>query len=206
MNLPAHHPRDQEHTPFAKILDDLCASAGVRSAALVDREGETVDYAGKGEPFDIRILAAEWRLILHRVAESAILGSTIHLAVRAKRKSFLLVTLPEGYALIIELGRRSVGASERALAHTRRALCREAGFCDDQAAGLEWLRVEVREEKGHTRRPQSISREGAREEVLVLGRIFTPEYPTERSFRVRLASGEERTLVREPFGHWYIEN
>ena len=44
---------------FAEILRALVArSPGARAAVLVDSEGETVDYAGEADAFELRILAA----------------------------------------------------------------------------------------------------------------------------------------------------
>ena len=59
--------RDQSPSSFAPTLGRLCSSAGVVGAALVDCDGEAVDYAGRVSPFDIRVAAAEWRIILSRL-------------------------------------------------------------------------------------------------------------------------------------------
>jgi hypothetical protein len=198
--------RDQDTTPFSGILSTLCAAAGARSAVLVDAEGETVDYAGRGDPFDIRILAAEWRLILHRLSEAAILGPSFEFVVRARHKSFLVESLPEGYALVIELGRRATGASDRALSEARKALISEAGFPEESDPRGSWAHVAVEEEPGHSRRPVLIkSKDEERQEVTIIGTIPTPDDSREVSYRVRLDNGLECTLVREPLGHWYLE-
>lgn len=185
------------------ILRELCQASSARCAALVDREGETVDYGGRGDPFDIRIQAAEWRLVLQHLQEARVLGSTHELVVRARRKSFLVAGLPQGYALVVELGRRATGASDRALKDALRRLCEEAGFQIPNEA--RWRRVVVDEERGHTRRPEKIAVEGQQHSVTVLGRITTPKALSETSFRIRIGTGEERTLVREPLGIWYLE-
>ncbi len=58
-------PRDQETTSFTDILRRLLrATSGARAAALVDFEGETVDYAGVLDPFELRIAAAHWQIVL----------------------------------------------------------------------------------------------------------------------------------------------
>jgi hypothetical protein len=199
-------PRDQGTTPFSEILTELCAAAGARCAALVDAEGETVDYSGQGDPFDIRILAAEWRLVLQRLFETKLLGQSQEFVVRARHKSFLVEVLPDGYALVVQLGRRATGASNRALCQARRRLCVEAGFQSDNAGRGDWVRVPVEEESPASRRPRAITIEQEPLDVTVLGRIKAASMgPGEQSYRVRLSNGEERTLVREPFGHWYIE-
>lgn len=198
-------PRDQESTPFSQILVDLCAATGARCAALVDAEGETVDYGGHGEPFDIRILAAEWRLVLQHSGEAAHLSPLRAFVIRARHKSFHIEALPEGYALVIQLARRSSGASNRALCEARKRLCAEAGFKDEDRSRGGWSQVPVQEATG-IKRPESVRLSGKELGVTVLGRVAQgEESQREYSYRVRLESGEERTLVREAFGHWYVE-
>lgn len=205
MNARATPDRDQEATPFSEILHELCQASGARCAVLVDREGETVDYAGRGEPFDIRVLAAEWRLIFQHVGASRILGNSTELFIRAKMRSYFIEALPEGYALVVELPRRATAISARALGQARLRLCEEAGFPGPPGGGQRWARVAVEEEPGLTHRPARMEVERELHDVTVLGRIPDLEKPRDRSFRVRLSSGEECTLVREPLGHWYLE-
>jgi hypothetical protein len=197
--------RDQDATPFSNILTELVEDSGAQCAALVDAEGETVDYAGRGDPFDIRILAAEWRIILQRVGEAKHLGASWEMVVRARRKSFLVEALPEGYALVMELARRASGASDRALCRARQRLCEEAGFPDVADPRGRWSKVAVEEEPGASRRPVRLTVEKEELDVTVLGRISDPEASRAQSFRVRLSTGEECTLVREPLGRWYLE-
>lgn len=198
--------RDQDITPFTVILADLCEATGACCAVLVDREGETVDYGGRGDPFDIRVLAAEWRLVLQHAGNSPLAGPEMEMVVRASRKSFLVRALPEGYALVMQLPRRATRTSERALALARKRLCKEAGF-EDTARGRtgDWTSVTVEEAAGRTKRPVRVTLEETSHEVTVLGLIRQDAVEREKSFRIRLSSGEERTLVREPFGHWYLE-
>jgi len=206
VNSRAPTLRDQDVTPFSDILRDLCLATGARCAALVDAEGETVDYSGLGEPFDIRILAAEWRLVLQHLGDAAHLGSSVELIVRARKKSFLIEALPEGYALVLQLARRATGASPRALCEARRRLCAEAGFEEPAHPDGEWALVPVDEDRGNSRRPTAVDVEGAKHSLEVLGRVATETTQgSEHSYRVRLGTGEERTLVREPFGRWYLE-
>ncbi len=197
-------PRDQEPTPFAAILEQLCADSGSHAAALVDAEGETVDYAGHGDPFEIRILAAELRLLLQNAGASERLGGASELTVRARRRSFLVVALADGYALAIELPRRASDISRRALGAALRAICAEAGFRFERPAST-WLPVPVLEEPGSIR-PLSITVNGASEDLVVLGRLVGLS-PTsrEQGFRVRFGTGREGNLVREALGHWFIE-
>lgn len=204
MNARASSDRDQDATPFSEILTELCHASGARCAALVDREGETVDYAGQGDPFDIRILAAEWRLLLQHTVSTNFLRHTSEILVRSRKKGFFVEALPEGYALVIELPRRCTGISARALCQARQRLCEEAGFPDAEDPRGNWSRVSVEEEPGAPR-PARMVLDHQTHDVTVLGRITDPKAPREKSFRVRLSSGEECTLVREPFGYWYLE-
>jgi hypothetical protein len=195
--------RDQDESPFSNILTELCRATGAQCAALVDQEGESVDYGGVGDPFDIRVLAAEWRLVLAQ-AQFPELGGTTQMMVRARKKSFWIESFPAGYALIIQLGRRSSTLSARALSHARRELCSEAGFIMNRQCVDIWTRVLVNEESGPSRRPGTIQLANESYEVTVLGRV-TSASKSERGYRIRMMSGEERTLVREALGHWYLE-
>ena len=68
-------PRDTDPTPFTPILDALLGRLpGAVAAALVDREGETVDYSGRGDPFDMKVAAAHGRLLLNGIDELGVLG------------------------------------------------------------------------------------------------------------------------------------
>ena len=79
MKPPSPDPlaRDQLASPFSAILQRLCESCGAQAAALVDAEGETVDYAGRVAPFDARVAAAEWRLVLAEIEASKVFGWTV---------------------------------------------------------------------------------------------------------------------------------
>lgn len=195
--------RDQVASPFSTILAELCRATGAHCAALVDREGETVDYGGSGEPFDIRILAAEWRLVLAQFEGASTLGTVSQLTVRARSKSFWIEALPDGYALVVQMGLRCTRLSSRALSQARRELCREAGFPLGEQSEL-WTRVVVQEESKGSRRPLLLAQQDQAHYLTVLGRVSSVA-ERERGFRVRFGTGEERTLVREPLGRWYLE-
>jgi hypothetical protein len=199
-------PRDQAATPFAKILDLLCVDSGAQCAALVDAEGETVDYGGRGDPFEIRVLAAELRLVQQHMQLSPHLAACHQLVVRAQRRSFLVEALAEGYALVVELPRRSSEISQRALASALRAIALEAGFPLPPLDGPLWRSIEVREEGRGSCRPAALTLDGAAESLVVLGRLAGDTVARrERGFRVRLGSGREGNLVREALGHWFLE-
>src|SRR5690606_17171221 len=102
----------------------------------------------------------------------------------------------------------AVGASFHGAVATRtepgasRTVQRGRLFADGR--GEVWLRVHVKEEPGVSRRPLALSVEAESHYVTVLG-LLKSSIKRERGFRIRLGSGEERTLVREPLGQWYLE-
>jgi len=186
-------------SPFSVILTELIRRIdGAFACALVDREGETVDYAGTGDPFDVKVAAAHFRILLQQVEEYGVLGVPRSLLVRGRKRSILVRGLPDGYAVVLLLRKRAgFAASERAFLVCERALAAEAGWMrvEPQAA---WYPVVV--EVDLRGRPKTVGDPGVAVEVLgsVMG---LPR--RERGFRVRLASGSELTLVREPGDRWY---
>jgi hypothetical protein len=62
--------------------------------------------------------------------------------------------------------------------------------------------VEV-EALGPTHRPTSLRAGSEWERVIVLGTVVG--LGRDRGYRVRLSSGAELTLVREPLGHWFVD-
>jgi hypothetical protein len=208
--------RDQTESPFASILGALVARVpGARAAALVDLQGETVDYAGRGAPFDLRLAAAHWRLVLDEAQAQTSLPSLTWFAVRAARGSYLVYALPDGYALVILLTRAAgfVGW-HRAVATCARALGEEAGWRWPGTASAAWFPVEVVSDERH--RPRSVRIAGRLRSLEILGALVRHAHreagegpdsvaPRERGWRVRFASGIEATLVREPGGVWYTD-
>ncbi len=189
----------------------LCDAASASAAALVDSEGETVDYAGALDPFEIRVAAAEWRLILRTIQESTVPScSTIHqFLYRGRCRSFAVLPLQEGYAIVVELAPHSFALSHRAALTAIRELCAEAGLPLPPAYTHEtehWLRVEIQSERT-SRRPVALWQDGRWCPLLVLGRLA--EHQLERGvlgFRVRMENGREATVVRERLDHWYIDD
>lgn len=202
-------PRDQEVTPFGAILARFCEATQACGAALVDLQGETVDYAGRTDPYQIRICAAEMRLVLALATRCAALGwdATHQLYLRGRRASFAAVPLTEGYALIARLAVGSLQLSPRPIAEAVRELSREAGLRLPQAwSASRWVRVEVRLEPTGLQRPDAIWRAGAWRPLEILGR-FVPGIlgRRETGYRARLIAGTDITLVREPLGRWYAD-
>jgi hypothetical protein len=195
--------RDMDASSFQHILSDLIGRIpGAYAASLVDAEGESVDYAGDVSPFDVRLAAAHWRIVLDDIARST-LGSARSLVVRGATKSFLAFALPDEYALVVLLRRRAGFASAtRALSACVRALHLEAQWPLPRGTG-NWFAVSVACDA--RRRPSAVSAPpAAAHTVEVIGSVVgLPK--RDRGFRVRLDSGKELTLVREPRNLWYAD-
>jgi hypothetical protein len=199
--------RDQMPSSFAPTLGRLCSSAGVVGAALVDCDGEAVDYAGRVSPFDIRVAAAEWRIVLSRLARCTHKpwNETRQVMIRGVNKSFGAVMLPEGYALVLQLLPHCFRVSPRALSEAVREICENAGL-ELSTRSAQWMRVQVNESPAPQRRPRSVWVHRKWLPVEVLGRWVGPELlPNEIGYRVRLLGGDEVTLVREPLAHWFAD-
>jgi len=199
--------RDQLPSSFAPTLGRLCSSAGVVGAALVDCDGEAVDYAGRVSPFDIRVAAAEWRIILSRLGRCrhSPWKDTRQVMVRGVNQSFGAVLLPEWYALVMQLLPRCFRVSPRALSEAVREVCENAGL-EMPSPGAQWMRVQVNESPSPHRRPRSVWVNRKWLPVEVLGRWVGPELlPNEIGYRVRLLGGAEVTLVREPLAQWFAD-
>lgn len=195
--------RDQHESAFAAILSSLVARVpGARGAALVDSEGETVDYAGRAKPFDMRLAAAHFRIVLDEARMRPGLSDVRSLAVRAARASYLVQVLPDGYALVVVM-MRSAGFSgwHRAVASCAHALGEEAGWSDATELPPKWFPVTVlRDER---RRPAAVRADGRLHPLEILGTLQAGS--RERAWRIRFESGLEATLVREPGGACYLD-
>jgi len=206
-------PRDTDATPFTPILEALIERvSGAVSAAVVDSQGETVDYAGRGEPFDLRVSAAHLQIILASIERFGALGEPRWLVIRGGRKSIAASVLPDGYVLVLLLrSRAAFTISTRALKVCTRALAQEAGWTDlekrDGVKQRSWFEVTVRTDRRG--RPTQVggAEHDEREKltaVEVLGAVMGLSV-RERGFRVRTAEGSELTLVREPRQRWYAD-
>lgn len=194
-------------SPFALILGQLLARIpGAFACCLVDREGETVDYAGVGDPFDVKIAAAHLRILLQQLEDLAVLGTPRFLVVRGKARSVVARALPEGYALIVLLRKRAgFTRSERAYAACARALASEAAWTSPEDAKKPiWHPVIV--ELDRRGRPRTVATPDRGVDVAgVLGSVMGLP-PREKGFRVRLTTGGELTLVREPGNSWFADD
>ena len=202
--------REQDTTPFNTILLRLCDATPALAAALVDAEGETVDFAGALDPFDIKVAAAEWNVVLDQLRSSKVPSwpQASAILARGARASFVVVPLGDGYSVVAQLIRHGFSISDRAIAEAARDLSREAGLTVlPNADGVRWARVEVRTSPADSRRPVAIWREGGWSTLTVLGRYREGELPErEVGYRVRTEAGAELTLVREPLGVWYADD
>lgn len=204
---PAPAVRDQERSAFSDVLDLLVHSVlGGVGAALVDSLGETVDYAGALEPFDAKVAAAHWQLVLACEEMRRFGGRRV--VVRAARRGYVLAQAPDDYVLVLVTRPATAFAvTERALDATLRSLAREAGWNDGELARAgagPWTRVDVRA-SGRTARPALVRLDRVWTEVEVLGAVVGLGR-FERGFRVRAPrTGAELLVVREPSGFWYTD-
>jgi hypothetical protein len=201
-----HTPeRDQDKSSFTKILERLLsASPGATGAALVDSEGETVDYAGYVDPFELKVAAAHWQIVLGEISEAKTLGAIRQLQVRARTRSYVVRQIQSSYAVVVILHRHAGFAiSERALQEADARLSVEAGWevPRDQA---RWFGVDVQTDKNLKRRPARIRVAGAWQPVEVMGSMVGLR-AHEKGFRIRLATGAEMLLIRERLGRWFAD-
>lgn len=199
--------RDQEASPFSGILLRLCDSTSALGAALVDAEGETVDYAGRVDTFDLRVAAAEWRLVLALIDSSPVPAwhRTHELVVRARTCSFAVWALTEGYALVLVLARHTLRVSRRALCAASDELQVEAGLSRLHTPdAFRWSRVQVRTSRTDALRPEAIWYAEDWRELSIVGRLTRELDRHEVGYLARLASGAEVLLVREPLDKWFV--
>lgn len=206
-------PRDQAASTFSAILMRLCEATDASAAALVDQEGETVDYSGTVDPFETKIAAAELRLAVQafeaRQQGIGVSGRLRELIVRATNATYGVICLSEGYAIVMRLPRHAFQVSRRALSEATREICAEAGLertADSDDLLDEWVRVDVNADR-RSHRPIGLWGDGEWLTLEILGRCAEGSL-SEREFgyRVRVPSGGELTLVREPWGRWYADN
>jgi hypothetical protein len=198
--------RDTEASAFSPILLDFISRVpGALGAVLVDRDGEAVDYAGRGDPYDLKLSAAHWQIVLRELVALAALrdlGTARSLSFRGERRSTIAHVLPDGYVLVLLLGRRAgFTPSTRALAVCERALATEAGW-PLLARSPTWFPANVLATRAG--RPGRVRDAGRDHSLEVLGRVGALA-PREAGWRVRLENGAELMLVREPGGHWYAD-
>ena len=197
-------PRDQDQSSFHRILDRLVnATAGGLGAALVDHEGETVDYAGMLDTFELKVAAAHWQIVLTQIDTEKLAGVR-QITVRARTRSFVVRQLHEGYAVVLVLHRHAAFApSERALQEAHRRLCAEAGW-PAPPRDVCWFGVEVETEPNARTRPARLRGARGWEPIDVMG-CMVGLRPREQGLSVRHPSGAEMSLVRERLGRWFAD-
>jgi hypothetical protein len=174
---------------------------GARAAVLVDVEGETVDYAGRGEPYALRVAAAHWRIVLEQ-ARSSPAGATWVAAV-AGAVGFRIQALPDGYAVLLVLtpGVGLPSTCERAMAACGAELAREAGW--GWEVDSAWYGLDVVTDD--RLRPAAIRRGSSVEPLEIIGRLAAGLRSREQGWRVRTPHGIEANLVREGASRWYVD-
>lgn len=200
--------RDTEATAFTVILESLLERvAGAYAAALVDSLGETVDYAGRGDPFELKIAAAHLQILLRSLGDVPGVGEPRWIVIRGMHRSFAASALPDGYVLVVLLRPRAAFTiSTRALKVCTRALADEAGWTGVELAKSDgvkqrsWFFTKV--ETDRRGRPTHVGE--SRTSVEVIGAVMGLSV-RERGFRVRTSAGSELTLVREPRQRWYAD-
>lgn len=197
----ASTPRDQDTSTFTMILERLVVcTPSARGAALVDFEGETVDYAGAIDPFEMKVAAAHWQIVLSEIDDTKLAGPT-QLIIRARHRGYVLRRVNQEYAIILVLHARAAFAvSERALAEAETALAREAGWARRNRPA--WFGVSVQTDGDH--RPVELFVADTWQRIEVMGAVVGLR-DRERGYRVRLPSGVEMMLVRERNGLWFCD-
>jgi hypothetical protein len=132
------------------------------------------------------------------------------ITVRAKRRSYFIEAMTDGYAIALRLPRHCFNVSRRALSQAVRELSREAALTRPEArAEVHWARVRVRTPASSRllRRPDAIWVGEEWSPLTILGRYQARDLSrSELGYLARLASGAEVFLVREPLGVWFIDN
>jgi hypothetical protein len=195
--------RDTDATAFTALLADLVARIpGAHSAALVDSQGESVDYTGAALPFDVKIAAAHFRVVVDDTRAFAPFHDLRTLVVRCAVKSFVVRALPVDFAVVVLLGRRAGFSPMRALDAFERALVAEAGLSRRPIGAWTCIAVDCDRRRKPTRVAPLEGDGGALVEVLGSMKGLPNG---DRAFRVRLDTGAEVLLVRERGGIWYSE-
>lgn len=206
---PPTHRRAEDETGFTTILRRMLeATPGAIAAALVDVEGETVDYAGASlDPFDLKVAAAEFRIVLVQIESGPLAehgGALQRLEVRGARRTFVVDALPDGYALLSVLTRSAaVGHAGRAVETAMHDLYIEAGWQAPPELH-RWHEVDVK--LARDGKPRLLRGEIGWRPVAVIGTVVGGLHRGETGFRVALqGSGTELTLVRGRDDRWWAD-
>ncbi len=203
-------PRDQAASPFNLILEELLdAVPFVAGAAIFDFEGETVDYAGEVDPFELKVAAATLQLVLIELRGCATLSTTREISITTSKVGYVIRILDESYGLLLIVRRLGAFAlTHRLLDETEARIQAEAGLPIRQQP--DWFRVDVEHAGRRPRRLRPIAPIGAGTfeapwlDLEVLGSVVGLSRPL-KGYRVRLGSGAEVTLLRESRRLWYVD-
>lgn len=201
--------RDQHASSFNLLLEELIlAQPFIRAAALFDSEGETVDYAGELDPFDMKVAAATFGTILTDLRTCARLSKATQISTLTSGHGYILRLLDPTYSLLLVVRRLATfGLSARVMIEIEARLLEEA--CIPVREPPSWFRVQV--DAGARGRPvrmrpaMNLSESPASwVDVQVLG-VHVGMHETHRAFRARLDGGVEVTLLRERPGLWFVD-
>ncbi len=70
-------------------------------------EGETVDYTGNLDTFDIKIAAAHWQIVIAETADTPAIGAIRQMTLRARGRGYVVRRVQENYAVLLILHRRA---------------------------------------------------------------------------------------------------
>ena len=206
---PTARPRDQDASAFTTILTDFVRRVpGAFAAALVDGEGECVDYAIRtdADPYDVKVAAAHWTIALFDIAASrrafGSMGSIKPSSAAATNAATSSARFPNDTPSSSSCASRAGFVSfVRAIDACERAMALEAAWTLERGRGI-WIAVDV--EVDERKRPCWLSMGSLSCSVEVLGAL-TQLHRRERGWRVRLPSGGELNLVREVGNRWYAD-
>lgn len=202
--------RDQGVSAFSATLGRLCDCISAIAVALVDDEGETVDYAGYLPPYSAKVMAAELGIVRRVQSQSRApdLAASHRIIIRARHYSYHLESVDQAYTLVVQMPRYAFRISQRAIAEAVREICGEAQMpLPARFRNEHWTRVEVLRSDGNKKqRPKALWLNGKWTPIEVLGQVLLPgATDREVGFRARLGMGEEITLVSEGFDRWFVD-
>jgi predicted regulator of Ras-like GTPase activity (Roadblock/LC7/MglB family) len=205
-------PRDMDASAFARILTNLIDRVpGAIAAVLVDMEGETVDYSGSLPPYDAKLAAAHWHLVMNEIRDrkpGSPQGPAEWLIVRGEHRCFIVHKLSEGFALVVVLrSRTTCRIRSRAFSVCTREIAEEAAWNQDDVKGSRWYSVDVELEappSGSRESPRALRSSRGDLPLDILGAIMGLA-DRDRGYRIRLRSGIEASLIRERNGQWYVD-
>ncbi len=213
LDPPREALRDRAESDFTPILRGLLAlgRGAVGEVALVDAEGECVDYCAASEPDEARLVGACLEVALRGVVPPVRRlggGRTLALHVQGERAELAVARVDEEYLLAARSAPDGMTQSWlEALERAARGIRQMAGLsAPPWEAGREGLRVRLRAADGT---PGWLWLGGRLERIeAVVGRWEEGPGATGEplfGYRVRTRRGAEHTVLYEPgTGRWYL--